>query len=87
MEVLAPLWNYAPLVGAIFLLVGVALMLARVVRSRRSSAPEAVEPAPETSDVDDDLLDSSHIGFAPLVGGLTLPPHQERDATARSNGA
>lgn len=87
MEVLAPLWKYAPLVGTILLLVGVALLLARLVRSQRSSAPEAVEPTSSESDVDDELLDSSHIGFAPLVGSLTLPSHQERDAAARSNGA
>jgi len=87
MDVLAPLWKYAPLVGTILLLVGVALVLARLVRSRRPSTPEAVEPASSPSDVDDELLDSSHIGFAPLVGSLTLPSHQERDAAAGRNRA
>jgi hypothetical protein len=87
MEVLAPLWKYAPLVGTILLLVGVALLLARLVRSRPSSAPEAVEATSSPSDVDEELLDSSHIGFAPLVGSLTLPSHQERDAAAGGKGA
>jgi hypothetical protein len=87
MEVFAPLWKYAPLIGTILLLVGVALLLARLVRSRPSSAPETVEPVSSPSDVDDELLDSSHIGFAPLVGGLTLPSHQDGDAAAGGKGA
>jgi len=87
MEILAPLWKYAPLVGAILLLVGIALVIARLVLSRRSSAPEAVEAPASPSDVDDEALDSSHIGFAPSVGNLTLPAHRERNAAAGGNGA
>lgn len=80
MEVLTPLWKYAPLLGTIVLLVVVALVLGRLVRSRRSSVSALDGASPAPPEIDAELLDSSHIGFAPLVGSLTLPARGEHDA-------
>jgi len=67
MERLASLWSYAPLIGGRVVL---------VVRSRRSMAARSVvEPLP-SNEVDPDLIDSSHIGFAPLVGSVSLPSRE-----------
>ena len=78
MERFASLLNYAQLLGAIILVVVVALVVVSLVRSRRAvterSAPNPSHPV----EIDADLLDSSHIGFAPLVGSVSLPSRQER---------
>jgi hypothetical protein len=74
METLAPLWSYAPFIAAIILVVTIVFVVALVVRSHRSEAARsAPEPQPPSTDIDPDLLDSSHIGFAPLVGSVSLP--------------
>jgi hypothetical protein len=77
MERLLALWNYAPLLGAIIVVAVAAFIIVRLVRQRRSAqaklAPEWEPPV----EINDDLLDSSHIGFAPLVGPVTLPPRRE----------
>jgi hypothetical protein len=74
MERLASLWSYAPFIAAMVLVVAIVLVVALVVRSHRpAAARSAVEPQPPSSEIDLDLLDSSHIGFAPLVGSVSLP--------------
>ena len=73
MERLASLWSYAPLIVGIVVMVAIIFVVVLVVRSRRSMAARSVvEPLP-SNEVDPDLLDSSHIGFAPLVGSVSLP--------------
>ena len=74
MEKLASLWSYAPFIAAIALVLAIVLVVALVVRSHRSVvARSAVEAQPPSSEIDPDLIDSSHIGFAPLVGSVSLP--------------
>jgi len=87
MEILAPLWKYAPLLGTIVLLVAVALVLGRLVRSRPSNVSTLDDASQTPSEIDAELLDSSHIGFAPLVGSLTLPSRGEHDAAGGGKGA
>jgi hypothetical protein len=58
--------------GVCLVLVGVGLAIARALRGRRVEAERAAEASVQDSDAE--LLDSSHIGFAPLVNGATLPP-------------
>ncbi|HSS69456.1 MAG TPA: hypothetical protein VLQ46_02265, partial [Casimicrobiaceae bacterium] len=68
MESFISLWNYARLFGAIILIVVVGLAIVRIMRSR-PAPPEKSAPSPSHPvEIDADLLDSSHIGFAPLVG-------------------
>jgi len=74
MERLASLSSYAPFIVAVVLVVAIVFVVALVVRSRRSDAARsAPEPQPSSTEIDADLLDSSHIGFAPLVGSVSLP--------------
>ena len=83
MERLASLWSYAPFIAAIVLVVAVVLVVALVVRSHRSVvAKSAGEPRPSSSEIDPDLLDSSHIGFAPLVGSVSLPSSERGKSSA-----
>ena len=76
MERLASLWSYAPLIVGIVVMVAIIFVVVLVVRSRRSMAARSVvEPLP-SNEVDPDLIDSSHIGFAPLVGSVSLPSRE-----------
>jgi len=76
MERLASLWSYAPLIVGIVVMVAIIFVVVPVVRSRRSMAARSVvEPLP-SNEVDPDLIDSSHIGFAPLVGSVSLPSRE-----------
>jgi len=78
MERFTSLWTYAQLLGAIILVLVVVLVVVHIVRSRRAASEE---PAPRPShpvEIDADLLDSSHIGFAPLVGSVSLPSREQR---------
>ena len=80
MEILKYLWHFAPFWGP---LVVVAAIVYIVLRGRHSgNASAAVQPAETpTPDADCDVLDSSHIGFAPFVGVLE-PPDYDRGAVA-----
>ena len=78
MERFVSLWNYAQLLGAIILVVVVALVAVRIARSRRPVAEGSAPNPSHPVEIDADLLDSSHIGFAPLVGNVSLPSRQER---------
>ena len=76
MERLASLWSYAPLIVGIVVMVAIIFVVVLVVRSRRSMAARSVvEPLP-SNEVDPDLIDSSHIGFAPLLGSVSLPSRE-----------
>ena len=82
MESLAALRNLAPFAAALVALVVIAVVIARVWRARAARVPVRVpEPAsPET----EEELDSSHIGFAPLVGNP--PQHAPVDTGAPPRG-
>jgi len=77
MEQFAFLWNYAPFIAAIAVLLVIVFVVALVVRSHRTSrARPAPQSEPPLTEDDVDLLDSSHIGFAPLVGSVSLPSRE-----------
>jgi hypothetical protein len=77
MEKLAPFWNYAPVIAAIAVLLVIAFVVVLVLRSHRSSTPTAApDPQPPLAEIDPDLIDSSHIGFAPLVGSVSIPSRE-----------
>ena len=78
METFASLWNYAQLFGAVILVFVVALVVVHIVRSRRAPTEKSAPNPSHPVEIDADLLDSSHIGFAPLVGSVRLPSREER---------
>jgi hypothetical protein len=80
MEILGYLWNFAPLWGPLVVVAAIvyAVLRARRLRSASGAEQPAKAPAPEA---ESDVLDSSHIGFAPLVGVLE-PPHYDSGAVA-----
>ena len=78
MESFASFWNYARLLGAIILIIVVALVVVRILRSRRPAIEKSAPNVSHPMEIDADLLDSSHIGFAPLVGSVSLPSREER---------
>lgn len=81
MEKLAAIWNFAPLLGALVAIIIIAFVIAWVWRSRGSKVP-ARSPEPSPAETDADLVDSSHIGFAPLVGSAGKQIHFDADGTA-----
>ena len=73
MEILRRLWVSAPYWAPLLV---IAVIVWAVLHSRRSrSASTAEQARVETTslDAESDMLDSSHIGFAPLVGVLEPP--------------
>jgi hypothetical protein len=78
MEAFASFWNYARLLGAIILIFVVALVVVQIVRSRRAATESPAPTASRPMEIEADLVDSSHIGFAPLVGSVSLPSREER---------
>jgi len=78
--------NLAPLLGALIAVIVIAFVIARLWRTRapQASTRSAEPPVEET---DDDVVDSSHIGFAPLIGGAGNQVHFDTDRTARGKGA
>lgn len=78
MERFASLWTYAQLLGAIILIVVIALFVVHIVRSRLAATKESAPSPSHPVEIDADLLDSSHIGFAPLVGSMSLPSREQR---------
>ena len=69
-------WNYAPFVAAIAVMLVVVVLAALFVRSHRSQSGPAPLPQAPLTEIDPDLIDSSHIGFAPLVGSVSLPSRE-----------
>lgn len=78
---LAPLWWV--LVAVIFLAALIAALLAAQRHARSARVPARV-PAPAAPEADPEELDSSHIGFAPLVG--SGPPQTAANAGAPARG-
>jgi hypothetical protein len=78
----AVLWNLAPLWTVLVVVIVIAAVIAYRWRARSARVPPRIpEPAPPEAD---DELDSSHIGFAPLVrSGLQQAP---LDAGAPARG-
>jgi hypothetical protein len=76
-------WKYALVAGVAILVIAIALAIARRLRARRLSPPvQRSQPSPSHArESDDELLDSSHIGFAPLIDPVTLPPRLPSNAT------
>jgi len=73
---------------AVIVVLAVALAVMRLVRSRHTDVPAPARPPdPSPAETDPDVIDSSHVGFAPLVSSVSLPPRNERDAATRGNGA
>ena len=76
MERLASLWSYAPFIVGIVVIVAIIFVVVLVVRSHRSVAARSVVEPPPSNEIDPDLIDSSHIGFAPLVGSVSSPSRE-----------
>ena len=69
-DILATLWNLAPLWAGLIVFIIVAVLIARMWRARAAQvAARHLEPAP-SPEADQEELDSSHIGFAPLVRSI-----------------
>jgi hypothetical protein len=75
------LWQYALAAGVAILFIAIALGIVRRLQSRRRSPPVRGSQLSPTREDDDQLLDSSHIGFAPLIDPVTLPPRMQSNAT------
>jgi len=63
MEILGHIWDAAPFWAPVVILTVIALIIVGVARSRTR---KRTRPFPLETEAD--LLDSSHVGFAPLVG-------------------
>ena len=76
------LLGYAAL--AALLLIVVAFLVARFLRARREEAARAAAAASAASakEREAELLDSSHVGFAPLINGVSLPRDAGHGSTA-----
>jgi hypothetical protein len=71
MEILNHIWSTAPLWAPVVLLAAIALVVVRFRRWRSWNASRHAGPFPLETEAD--LLDSSHIGFAPLGLGKKRP--------------
>jgi hypothetical protein len=78
------LWNLTGLAAALVALVVIAVLIARLWRARRAPAPGRI-PEPASPQTAEEELDSSHIGFAPLVGNSRPPV--DTDAAQRGEDA
>ena len=78
--------NLAPLLGAVVAVIVLAFVIARLWRSRAPQVP-ARGPEPVPPEADDDVVDSSHIGFAPLVGSAGNDIHLGAGPPAGSDGS
>jgi len=68
----------------IVLLVVVAFALVRRARLRSPEAAGGPQLAPTESETE--LIDSSHVGFAPFVSSVSLPPRARGDKATGGNG-
>jgi hypothetical protein len=82
---LAALWNAAPLWIALCVLIAVAVVAAWLLqRFMTARSPTRMPLAPPAAEGEPDAVDSSHIGFAPLVSDT---PHRSRfDAERPAHG-
>ena len=71
MEILKDIWSTAPFWAPVVVLAAVALAVVRFRRWRSWNASRHAGPFPLETEAD--LLDSSHIGFAPLGLGKKRP--------------
>lgn len=87
MDKLAALWALTPLWIGLFVLIVIAVVIARRhwFRATQAAARDAAPTPP--SEADSDAVDSSHIGFAPLVGGALQQPPVDADGPARGEQA
>ncbi len=67
MDMLATLWNLAPLWAGLIVFIVAAALIARVWRTRAAQVAARNAEAAPAPEADPEELDSSHIGFAPLV--------------------
>jgi hypothetical protein len=73
-DILGTLWNLAPLWAGLIVFIVVAALIMRTWRARTAQvAARNLEPAPPPPEPDPEELDSSHIGFAPLVRSILRP--------------
>jgi hypothetical protein len=82
-DILATLWNLAPLWVGLIVFIVVAALIVGLWRARAAQvAARNLEPAP-SPEADPEELDSSHIGFAPLVRSVL---HQASPKTGPGRG-
>lgn len=83
MEILAAFWNFAPLWATLIALIVLAVVIARVRRSRAASvaARRPLPASPPESEANP--VDSSHVGFAPMVSSGLPQARSGADAVAR----
>jgi hypothetical protein len=85
MEFLKDIWSTAPFWATVVVLAAVALAAVRFRRWRSWSASRHAGPFPLETEAD--LLDSSHIGFAPLgLGKKRADQPLEAPGGTRPNG-
>ncbi|HEV3238990.1 MAG TPA: hypothetical protein VG429_01195 [Casimicrobiaceae bacterium] len=83
MEILAAFWNFAPLWAALIAIIVIAVVIARVRRSRTASVT-ARRPLPALPpETEANPVDSSHVGFAPMVSSALQQAPFGADAVAR----
>lgn len=86
MERLAAVWNSAPLWVGLAAIIVLVFVIAWFRRSRTPQVPiRKAEPHP--AQTNDDIVDSSHIGFAPLVGSTGNQVHFDADGPAGGDDA
>jgi lysylphosphatidylglycerol synthetase-like protein (DUF2156 family) len=86
MEKLAAVSNFALLWGALVAIIVLVFAIAWFRRSRTPQVPTRTAEPP-VAETDDDVVDSSHIGFAPLVASTGNQVHFDADGTAGGDGA
>jgi len=73
MEILRRLWSSAPYWAPLIVIAVIVWAVLHSRRSRSASAAEQTRVEASSLDAESEMLDSSHIGFAPLVGVLEPP--------------
>lgn len=86
LEKLMALWNVDPLWIAIGALIAVALAIGCLV-ALRTAHSAARNPAPAPLESDEAAVDSSHIGFAPLVSDTPQRGHFDAETAARGENS
>lgn len=84
MERLSAFWNLAPLWVALAALIVAAFAIAHVRRLRAAQRAQRNPPPQPSTECELEAVDSSHVGFAPLVSDA---PHRLRlDADGPTQG-
>jgi hypothetical protein len=73
MEILRRLWSSAPYWAPLIVIAVAVWAVLHSRRSRSASVREQSRVEASTLEAESEMLDSSHIGFAPLVGVLEPP--------------